>query len=277
MFARHILDTDWQVYLRQSREGHQKMAGKIFVCYSHRDKTWRDRFETIAKPLGRAEKIQFWSDKNIKVGEWQKQIEEAMQGAVAAVLLVSDNFLASDYIVEKELPFLLHAHDTGRLMIVWAYLEPCDILRFPQITRFQAMKRGKLKSMAQMNQWEWKRTMLHGCEMVDDFLKSLERPAINPAIAGKPFPKIATIELLAKPAKCRVEVLVHSADRKWWRQSVVDIGRTTTKIQLGNETSKKGTAYQIVALTTEKPLIHQTYLNLPEYRTKSDEIILLRA
>jgi len=32
----------------------------------------------------------FWSDKNIKAGEWEKQIESAMQGAVAAVLLVSD-------------------------------------------------------------------------------------------------------------------------------------------------------------------------------------------
>ena len=48
--------------------------------------------------------MRFWSDKDIRAGEWEKQIEAAMRGAVAAVLLVSDHFLASDYIIEKELP-----------------------------------------------------------------------------------------------------------------------------------------------------------------------------
>jgi hypothetical protein len=41
---------------------------------------------------------------------------------------------------------------------IWAYLEPCDIRRFPSITRFQAMTLGNLKSMAEMSQWEWKQT-----------------------------------------------------------------------------------------------------------------------
>ena len=82
----------------------------IFVSYSHQDETWRKRFETMAKPLSRAESMRFWSDKDIRAGEWEKQIEAAMRGAVAAVLLVSDNFLASDYIIEKELPHLMRAH-----------------------------------------------------------------------------------------------------------------------------------------------------------------------
>jgi len=64
----------------------------------------------------------FWSGRDLKTGEWEPQIERAMQEAVAAVLLVSDNFLFSDYIVNKELPCLLRAHKERRLMIVWAYL-----------------------------------------------------------------------------------------------------------------------------------------------------------
>jgi hypothetical protein len=73
----------------------------IFVSYSHADEKWRKRFETILKPLSRSEGIRFWSDRDIKAGEWEPQIEKAMKDAVAAVLLVSDNFLASDYIIEK--------------------------------------------------------------------------------------------------------------------------------------------------------------------------------
>lgn len=76
--------------------------------------TWRKRFETMAKPLSRAESMVFWSDRNIKAGEWEKQIESAMKGAVAALLLVSDNFLASDYIVQKELPYHSSDRPSGR-------------------------------------------------------------------------------------------------------------------------------------------------------------------
>ncbi len=64
----------------------------------------------MSKPLSRSEGMRFWSDRDLKAGEWEPQIEKAMKDAVATVLLVSDNFLASDYIIDKELPFLLRAH-----------------------------------------------------------------------------------------------------------------------------------------------------------------------
>jgi hypothetical protein len=248
----------------------------IFVSYSHEDEIWRKRFEIISKPLSRQESMRFWSDRDVKLGEWEPQIQAAMQGAVVAVLLVSDNFLASDYIITKELPYLLRAHETRGLMILWAYLEPCDIKRYPQIARFQAMTLGELKPMSKMNQWEWKQTMLRGCEMIDEFLKELERPAINPAVVDKPFPKIAEMQLLAKPARRNVEVLVYSGDKKWWRQSRIKAGVSTAKIQLGNDGTKAGSRFTIVAITTEQPLTQQTYLNLPDYRTKSEELTLIR-
>ena len=65
----------------------------IFVSYSHKDEEWRKRFETMSKPLSRLEKVQFWCDRELKAGEWEPQVENAMKGAIAAVLLVSDNFL----------------------------------------------------------------------------------------------------------------------------------------------------------------------------------------
>jgi hypothetical protein len=247
----------------------------IFVSYSHADEAWRKRFETISKPLSSAESMIFWSDKHIKLGDWEEQIGAAMKDAVVAVLLVSDNFLASDYIIQKELPYLINAAETRGLKIIWAYLEPCDVKRFPQITKFQAMSLGELKPMAAMNPWEWKQTMLKACDMIDDSLKDLERPLINGAIVGKSFPKIASFQLLSNPARRRVEVLVF-ADAKWWRQSGVNPGMTTTKIHLGNDSTKKGTSFTVIALTSDKPLTQQTYRDLPECRTKSEEFIVLR-
>jgi hypothetical protein len=247
----------------------------IFVSYSHADEAWRKRFETISKPLSRAESMVFWSDKNIRMGEWEKQIEATMNDAVAAVLLVSDNFLASDYIVDRELPYLITASKTRSLKIVWAYLEPCDLKRFPQITKFQAMTSGELKPMVAMNQWEWKQAMLKGCDMIDEFLRDLERPLIDNAVVGKSFPKTGNLQLLAKPARRRVEVLVY-AGQKWWRQAAIQPGMTTAKIHLGNDTAKQGTPFTAIAITSDKPLGQLTYLSLPDCRTKSKEFTLVR-
>jgi hypothetical protein len=248
----------------------------IFVSYSHEDEKWRKRFEVLSKPLSRAENIKFWSDRDLKAGEWEKQIERAMEGAVAAVLMVSDNFVASDYVIEKELPYLLRAYDSGRLMVFWAYLEPCDLKRHPEITRFQAMTLGNLEPMAKMTDWQWKATMLCGCDMIDEYLKSLEQPILNRSITKKPFPRVATVPLLAKPSRRDIEVLIYGGN-KWWRQAPIKAGSIQARIHIGDDRTAKGAAFPIIAITTDAPLTRQTYPNLPNHRRKSDEIILRRA
>jgi hypothetical protein len=250
----------------------------IFVSYCHADDAWKKRFEIISKPLSDLEHIEFWSDKKLKAGEWKPQLEAAMKGAIACVLLVSDNFLASNFVRTIELPYLLEAYEKRVLMVFWAYLEPCDIKRFPSITRFQAMTLSDLKSMAQMNQWEWKQTMLKGCDMIDEFLKDLEAPIINQKIIGKRFPRVSNIQILAKTSRRRVEILVYShysQDKKWWKQAPVEAGKVESKIHLGNETTMKNTRFKIVAMTTEQPLTKQTFLSLPEHRRMA-EFELLR-
>jgi len=247
----------------------------VFVSYSHSDDAWKKRFEIISKPLSDLEHVEFWSDKKLQAGDWNAQLETAMKRAIAAVLLVSDNFLASDFIRTVELPYLLQAREKRGLMIFWAYLEPCDIKRFPSITRFQAMTLGDLKSMAQMSQWEWKQTMLKGCDMIDEFLKDLEAPIVNHKIIAKPFPRVSCIQILAKPSRRRVEILVYSTDKRWWRQAPIEAGKLETRIYLGNEVTAKKTRFKIVAMTTEQPLTSQTFLSLPEHRRMA-EFELLR-
>jgi hypothetical protein len=247
----------------------------IFVSYSHGDEKWRKRFETISKPLSRAEGMRFWSDRDLKAGEWEPQIEKAMKDAVAAVLLVSDNFLASDYIIDKELPHLMRANEIRGLMIFWAYLEPCDLQRHPEIKRFQAMSTGNLEPMSRMTEWQWKETMVRGCGMIDEFLKEMECPPINRSLNGQSFPMLnEKFPLLSGPSRRDVEVLVYGGD-KWWRQSRIKSGMVTTKIYLGNDQTKKGTKFTVVAITCECPLAERTYANLPDHRTKS-EVTLVR-
>jgi hypothetical protein len=256
----------------------------IFVSYSHVDEEWRKRFETISKPMSKVIPMEFWLDKKIKAGEWEKQIKEAMDKAEAVVFMVSDAFLDSDYITKTEVEYFLKAYETRNLKIFWAYLEPCDLTHQPakRITDFQAMTLdGNLKPMSSMTTWQWKATMVNGCQMIDDdFVKPLEKPLIHPSAKMKPsLPRVAKdFLLLERPPRRDVEVLVYAAgDKKWWRQNTVKAGSQKTTINIGGEKTKSGAEFRIIALTTESPLTKQTYLNLPDHRTKSEDIIVRRA
>jgi hypothetical protein len=85
---------------------HNRAAalGVVFISYSHKDKKWCDLFKTMSKPLERYVGLTFWSDADIEPGrKWPEKIHAALESATVAVLLVSANFLASDFIADVEL------------------------------------------------------------------------------------------------------------------------------------------------------------------------------
>ena len=92
----------------------------IFISYSHNDKKWLDTIMTFLKPYTRDEKISVWTDEQIKLGtRWDTEIERQLKTCRVALLLVTPNFLASDYIVKKELPLILKRELEGELIIYW--------------------------------------------------------------------------------------------------------------------------------------------------------------
>jgi hypothetical protein len=94
----------------------------VFVSYSREDEQWRRRFTEMLKPLVRERRLDVWSDDREVVGyEWRPQLAEAIARSRAALLLVSPSFLASDFIMDRELPTLLA--DGVRLVPV--LVRPC--------------------------------------------------------------------------------------------------------------------------------------------------------
>ena len=85
-------------------------AGKVFISYSHDDKWYLDQLQKHLKPHVRSGALPVWVDTQLRAGDdWKKEIETALAGAQIAILLVSYNFLASDFVSDEELPKLLKA------------------------------------------------------------------------------------------------------------------------------------------------------------------------
>lgn len=92
----------------------------IFVSYSHKDKEWLDLLMVHLKPLVRTEKVRIWNDTDIKPGsKWRDEITENIEKSRIALLLVSPNFLASDFIMETEFPEILKHATNGKTIIYW--------------------------------------------------------------------------------------------------------------------------------------------------------------
>jgi hypothetical protein len=90
----------------------------VFVSYSHQDKQWLERLRVFLKPFER-QGLRVWADPNIQPGDrWGPEIESALQRACVAVLLVSPDFIASDFIHDKELPPLMEAAAQGQATLV---------------------------------------------------------------------------------------------------------------------------------------------------------------
>ena len=100
---------------------------KAFVSYSHKDELALDRLHTHLAVLRRDGRIDDWFDRDILAGgELDSEIAEQLESCSLFLLLVSPDFLASDYCVEREMERAMERHDSGEARVVPIIVEPCD-------------------------------------------------------------------------------------------------------------------------------------------------------
>jgi TIR domain len=102
------------------------MKNKVFISYSHHDVDWLNRLKPSLKLILQKNDALEWSDTDIAVGEkWNDQIMTAINESKLAILLVSPYFLASDFIMDVELPLIIQLEKKYDLKIAWVCLSAC--------------------------------------------------------------------------------------------------------------------------------------------------------
>ena len=111
---------------------------KVFISYSHKDDKYLEGFMPHLRSYERNKQIDVWVDTKINPGaEWKLEIKDALVSAAVAVLLVSVDFLDSQFIRDNELPHLLSSAEKEGLKILPVILRPC--LLPESLSRFQAI------------------------------------------------------------------------------------------------------------------------------------------
>lgn len=103
------------------------MPVSVFFSYSHADEALRDQLEKQLAILRRQGVVETWHDRRIGAGEeWASVIDAHVERDDIILLLVSSDFLASDYCYDREMARAVERHDAGAATVIPVILRPCD-------------------------------------------------------------------------------------------------------------------------------------------------------
>ncbi len=166
----------------------------IFISYAHKDTQWRAELESYLRILQLNDpslSLEVWSDTQLQAGDdWEARINELMERASVALLIVTKNFLASEFIRLKELVYLEQRETVHDLTIFPILAEACPWQTVPLLKRLQHRPADgrPLAAMSDNDQQEQLTAIFHEIVgLVRPSVETSQRP-IAVAVANDPLP-----------------------------------------------------------------------------------------
>jgi hypothetical protein len=129
---------------------HSPAPIDVFISYSHKDDDLRSKLVTHLSSLKRQRKIADWFDREIEAGaEWEAQLKDKLESSPVILLLISADFLASDYCYDIEMKRAIERHKLGTALVIPIILRPCDLDGSP-FMELQALP----KDLKPITQWD---------------------------------------------------------------------------------------------------------------------------
>lgn len=145
----------------------RSVRDRVFISYSHKDKKWLDELQGHLEPYRRNGLVTAWSDESISPGEkWFAEIKGALALTKVAVLLVTSDFLASEFIAKHELRPLLDQEKKGEVCIIWIPVGACSY-KETELKNLQSLVDPD-KPLANMKKADRNRIWVKVCEAIKE-------------------------------------------------------------------------------------------------------------
>ncbi len=123
-------------------------TAKIFISYAHDDNPYFKIFvDTLKRVLKSSKSFKWyiWDDRKINIGEnWHEIIQDNVKKSDIAILLISDSFLASDYIEKNEFKNFIERYNNEGVYIAPIFFAPCTFTNWSELAKKQMfMPSGK--------------------------------------------------------------------------------------------------------------------------------------
>ncbi|HEV7903677.1 MAG TPA: toll/interleukin-1 receptor domain-containing protein [Pyrinomonadaceae bacterium] len=164
----------------------------IFICYSHLDREYKHALLSHLSVLKRNKLVEIWSDEDISAGsDWKPNILLAIERTDIAILLMTPNFLCSEFIMDVEVPKLLERRPDLHVFPILA--SPC---LWDQDKQLQHLQVRPTDNMAVFERPDVKTLLLDLAQEVAGIVKTKSEAAEMVKSNGRP-------EGEAKPSRQR--------------------------------------------------------------------------
>jgi len=119
---------------------HETSQNKVFISYSHKDESWKDRLMVQLNVLKHIGSFKIWDDRQISTGnDWYQEIKYALSCAKIAILLITAEFLTSQFINNEEIPVILNNKKEQGLKVIPIIIKPCAWKKITWLSSMQVL------------------------------------------------------------------------------------------------------------------------------------------